>query len=183
MWTPSRTTQQFEMVLFTNGIILLKIGTDYGCYLESCVWLCVIDTSTYKLHQSCLFWLIMLNKRWIRDNFFLLFADFNFPHVSGSSSIIFLFLFLEALNIFSCLLKFCCIFPAMPSCNQEIEEVGPAPSVHTPCPPVCLPVCLLHTLFLCYVAPLCSFSLNKPFAGVVPHLLSNSGVTWMSLPP
>lgn len=96
---------------------------------------------TYKLHQSCLFWLI-LNKQWIRDDFFLLFADFNFPHVSGSSSIIFNFFFLEALNIFSCLLKFCCIFPAMPSCNQEIEEVGPAPPVHTPCSPVCLSACV-----------------------------------------
>lgn len=45
-------------------------------------------------------------------------------------------------------LKFCCIFPAMPSCNQEIEEVGPAPCV---CPSVRLQLCVhlltSHLLF------------------------------------
>lgn len=122
---------------------------------------------------------IMFNKCWIREDFFLLFADFIFPHVSGSSSMIFFIYFWKLWTFFSCLLKFFCIFPAMPSCTQEIEEVGTVPSVHTPCPPVCLPAS--HP-FICFVAPLCSFSLNKPSLGVVSHLLSNSGVTWMSLP-
>lgn len=70
-----------------------------------------------------------------------------FAHVSGSSSMI-----LEALSIFFSLpLNFCCIFPAMPSCNQEIEEVGPALSV---CPSI--------SVFTCPTAcftPLSCFSL------------------------
>lgn len=48
-------------------------------------------------------------------------------------------------------LNFCCIFPAMPSCNQEIEEVGPALSV---CPSI--------SVFTCPTAcftPLSCFSL------------------------
>lgn len=52
---------------------------------------------------------------------------------------------------FSLPLNFCCIFPAMPSCNQEIEEVGPALSV---CPSI--------SVFTCPTAcftPLSCFSL------------------------
>lgn len=49
---------------------------------------------------------------------------------------IFLYDFGSSEHFFSLPLNFCCIFPAMPSCNQEIEEVGPALSVH---PSLCSP--------------------------------------------
>lgn len=59
----------------------------------------------------------------LREDFFILVGDF-----VCSCLRIFLYDFGSSEHFFLPL-KFCCIFPAMPSCNQEIEEVGPAPSV------------------------------------------------------
>lgn len=64
---------------------------------------------------------------------------------------IFLYDFGSSEHFFPLPLNFCCIFPAMPSCNQEIEEVGPALSV---CPSI--------SVFTCPTAcftPLSCFSL------------------------